>query len=146
MRRRHGIDVAAVRWPLPNVWLGVSVEDRAHKSRINSLRETPAAVRFLSIEPLLEDIGKLDLRGIHWVIVGGESGRGARPFDLAWAWSIVKQCELVGVPVFVKQLGANIAGRDCEHGRSGKTCKTMHRSGADPSEWPEDLRVREFPC
>ena len=69
----------AVNLPLENVWLGVSVEDRARKARIDLLRQTEAAVRFLSIEPLLEDLGELDLTGIHWVIVGGESGNGARP-------------------------------------------------------------------
>ncbi len=94
-----------VDWPLGNVWLGVSVEDRAHKSRIDILRETPAPVRFLSLEPLLEDLGELDLRGIDWVIVGGESGPGARPMNPDWARSIRDQCVAAGVPFFFKQWG-----------------------------------------
>jgi protein gp37 len=93
-------------WPLPNVWLGVSVEDRQRKARIDQLRGVPAAVRFLSLEPLLEDLGMLDLTGIHWVIVGGESGSGARPMDVAWARSLVEQCKAAAVPVFVKQMGS----------------------------------------
>lgn len=89
-----------------NVWLGVSVEDRKYGlPRIDILRETPAAVRFLSVEPLLEDLGPLDLRGIHWVIVGGESGANARPLDAAWVHSIRDQCAEQGVPYFFKQWG-----------------------------------------
>jgi protein gp37 len=90
---------------LPNVWLGVSVEDRERLSRIDLLRQTPAAVRFLSLEPLLEDLGPLDLRGIDWVIVGGESGPGARPMHPAWARSIRDQCVAAEVPFFFKQWG-----------------------------------------
>ena len=90
----------------PNVWLGVSVEDRKYGlPRIDILRDTPAAVRFLSVEPLLEDLGPLDLRGIHWVIVGGESGPGARPLDGAWVRPIRDQCAEQGVPFFFKQWG-----------------------------------------
>jgi protein gp37 len=92
-------------WPLPNVWLGVSVENRDALSRIDNLRETPAAVRFLSIEPLLEGLGPLDLRGIHWVIIGGESGPGARFIDPDWIRDIIKQCQDAGIPVFFKQWG-----------------------------------------
>lgn len=93
-------------YPPPNVWLGVSVEDRKYGfPRIDILRETPAAVRFLSVEPLLEDLGTLDLRGIHWVIVGGESGPGARPPEAAWIRSIRDQCAEQGVPFFFKQWG-----------------------------------------
>lgn len=89
-----------------HIWLGVSVEDRRFGiPRIDLLRQTPAAVRFLSIEPLLEDLGDLDLRDIHWVIVGGESGRGARPMDKAWVTSIQRQCRAQGVPFFFKQWG-----------------------------------------
>jgi protein gp37 len=79
-------------WPLPNVWLGVSVEDRKYGlPRIDELRATPAAVRFLSVEPLLEDLGHLDLAGIDWVIVGGESGHGARPMHADWVRAIRDQ-------------------------------------------------------
>ena len=93
--------------PPNNLWLGVSVEDRPRLVRVRHLRETPAAaVRFLSCEPLLEDLGELDLDGIGWVIVGGESGPGARPMDPAWARSIRDQCQAAAVPFFYKQSGA----------------------------------------
>ena len=99
---RHMVD----RQPPSNVWLGVSVENRKHGiPRINELRETPAAVRFLSIEPLLEDLGPLDLAGIDWVIVGGESGPGARPMHPDWPESIKAQCDAAGVAFFFKQWG-----------------------------------------
>lgn len=93
-------------WPLPNIWQGVSVESRAHLDRIDHLRQVPAAVRFLSIEPLLEDLGQIDLTGINWVIVGGESGKGARPMHLDWVRSIRDQCAAAGVAFFFKQWGA----------------------------------------
>ena len=91
---------------LRHVWWGVSVEDRRHGlPRIDDLRSAPAAVRFLSIEPLLENLGTINLNGIHWVIVGGESGHGARPMDPSWVTSIQKQCERSRVPFFFKQWG-----------------------------------------
>jgi len=91
---------------LNHIWLGVSVEDRKHGiPRIAQLQKTPAAVRFLSIEPLLEDLGKIDLDGIHWVIVGGESGYGARPIKESWINSILRQCRAADVPFFFKQWG-----------------------------------------
>ena len=100
---------------LPGVWLGVSVEDRRYGiPRIAELRRTPAAVRFLSIEPLLEDLGKLDLGGIDWVIVGGESGLGARPMAREWVLSIRDQCRAASVPFFFKQWGGV---RKHRHGR-----------------------------
>lgn len=131
-------------WPLPNLWVGVSVEDRKHGvPRIAHLRQVPAVVRFLSIEPLLEDLGTLDLAGIHWVIVGGESGPGARPLYLQWVRDIVAQCRDAGVPVFVKQMGAQPVARQ------GVTelvqLRLKSRKGNDPTEWPEDLRVRQWP-
>lgn len=90
----------------PNVWWGVSVEDRQYGvPRLEHLRRAPAQVRFLSIEPLLEDVGRLDLRGISWVIVGGESGHGARPMSPAWVRSIRDQCRKARVPFFFKQWG-----------------------------------------
>jgi protein gp37 len=89
-----------------HIWWGVSVEDRKYGlPRIADLRASPAAVRFLSIEPLLEDLGKLPLEGISWVIVGGESGPGARPMKEAWVLSIREQCEAMKVPFFFKQWG-----------------------------------------
>jgi protein gp37 len=89
-----------------HVWWGVSVEDRKHGlPRIDHLRQAPARVRFLSIEPLLEDLGEIDLSGIHWVIVGGESGPGARPMKREWVISIRNQCREQRVPFFFKQWG-----------------------------------------
>lgn len=91
---------------LDQIWWGVSVEDRDHGlPRLDALRETPAAIRFLSVEPLLEDLGELDLDGIHWVIVGGESGFGARPMKDDWVIRIREQCEAAAVPFFFKQWG-----------------------------------------
>jgi protein gp37 len=91
-----------------NVWLGVSVENQRHGvPRIAHLQAAPAATRFLSVEPLLEDVGKLDLAGISWVIVGGESGHGARPMEADWVRSVRNQCETQGVRFFFKQWGAH---------------------------------------
>ena len=89
----------------PNVWLGVSVETAEQAHRIDDLRRVQAAVRFLSLEPLLGPTDKLDLRGIHWVIVGGESGPNARPMDPQWVASIRDQCVAANVPFFFKQWG-----------------------------------------
>ena len=89
-----------------HIWWGVSVENREHGlPRIDMLRQVPAAVRFLSVEPLLEDLGSLDLQGIHWVIVGGESGPGARPMQQKWVISLRDQCRAAAVPFFFKQWG-----------------------------------------
>jgi len=89
-----------------NIWWGVSVEDREYGlPRIDQLRQAPARVRFLSIEPLLEDLGEIDLSGITWVIVGGESGPGARPMEKDWVISIRQQCRIQGVTFFFKQWG-----------------------------------------
>lgn len=91
-------------WP-PNVWMGVSIETATYLWRADHLRQVPAAVRFLSLEPLLGPLGTLDLSGIHWVIVGGESGPGARPMETKWVREIRKQCLAQGVPFFFKQWG-----------------------------------------
>lgn len=97
-----------------NVWLGVTVENRKHGlPRIEHLRRVPALVRFLSIEPLLEDLGVIDLTGIHWVIVGGESGHGARPMESAWVANIKRQCEAAGVAFFFKQWGGRHGNGGC---------------------------------
>lgn len=89
-----------------NVWLGVSVEDRKHGlPRIEKLRQIAASVRFLSVEPLLEDLGRIDLRGIHWVIVGGESGKMARRMHAAWAENVRIQAEEASAAFFFKQWG-----------------------------------------
>lgn len=91
---------------LPHIWWGVSVENRKHGlPRIEHLRSAQARVRFLSVEPLLEDLGSLDLRGISWVIVGGESGLGARPMHKEWVLSIRDKCRTESVPFFFKQWG-----------------------------------------
>ncbi len=90
----------------PHIWWGVSVEDRQYGiPRIEDLQNADAAVRFLSVEPLLEDTGKLNLAGIHWVIVGGESGPGARPMKKEWVISVRDQCRRASVPFFFKQWG-----------------------------------------
>jgi protein gp37 len=99
----------------PHIWWGVSVENRRHGlARVSELQQTPARVRFLSIEPLLEPLGKVDLRGIHWVIVGGESGPGARPMQPEWVRDIRAQCRSARVPFFFKQWGGV---RKARHGR-----------------------------
>lgn len=101
---------------LPHIWWGVSVENRRHGlPRISELRSASAQVRFLSIEPLLEDLGPLDLSGISWVIVGGESGPGARTMRAEWVRKIREQCVGAGVPFFFKQWGGV---RKHETGRS----------------------------
>jgi protein gp37 len=93
-----------LRWP-PNVWMGVSVESAHHVERIKDLQSTGAAVKFLSLEPLLGRLQVLPLTGIHWVIVGGESGPGARPMQAAWVTEVRDHCHRAGVPFFFKQWG-----------------------------------------
>ncbi|MBB6732807.1 DUF5131 family protein [Cohnella zeiphila] len=93
-----------LRWP-ENVWQGVSVEDSRVVNRIDDLRHVPAQIRFLSVEPLIGPIGDMDLRGIHWVIVGGESGPHARPMDPEWVRTIRDQCINENVAFFFKQWG-----------------------------------------
>jgi protein gp37 len=154
-----------------NVWLGVSAEDQATADeRIRLLLQCPAAVRFVSYEPAL---GPVDFerggwsflgplypppgnrggwkRGLDWVIFGGESGPGARPVELSWARNTVAQCRAAGVACFVKQLGAKPADRVLFNERrqymGGVILEPFrHSKGGDWSEWPEDLRVREFPA
>lgn len=117
--------------PLPNVWLGTSVETAKYKFRIDHLRETPAAVRFLSLEPLLGPLGELDLTGIDWVIVGGESGPNARPMHPDWVREIRDQC-VHGVEC-AECRGAGINRRATTHGRPyGGECWTCNGSGRSP--------------
>jgi protein gp37 len=146
MARERGKEIPPGRvltWPLPNVWLGVSVEDQKRADeRIPLLIETPAAVRFLSCEPLLGPV-RLDTSmpgppkdgvyppwyiqsGLHWVICGGESGPKARPMGPEWARSLRDQCQSAGVPFFMKQMGGRVDKR------------------VDLDKIPEDLRIREF--
>jgi protein gp37 len=170
----HGLKV-------PNVWLGVSCEDqKTADERIPWLLKTPAAVRFLSLEPLLGpvDLDKVFWRerchncqecagnyprdhGIDWVIVGGESGPGARPCNVQWIRDVVRQCREASVPCFVKQMGSAAIVEACrqqhfEWGegnfeywgdeRSGLWRVTLRdRKGGDPAEWPKELRVRQMP-
>jgi protein gp37 len=176
--------------PRPNVWLGTTLENHDYEHRVWDLLAVPAAVHFLSCEPLL---GPVDIspflvarRGcdgeaanhnciecssalttISWVVVGGESGGGARPFAIQWARSIVQQCRAAGTAVFVKQLGARPVDLEYETGthaphdkRSIAAAKSLgmddgyvglnlvqlkDRKGGDMLEWPSDLRAREFP-
>jgi protein gp37 len=123
---------------LSNVWWGVSVEDRKHGlPRVEHLRECPVLFRFLSIEPLLEDLGTIDLSGISWAIVGGESGPGARPMRREWVISVLRQCEKSGVPFFFKQWGGvrkKKAGRVLD-GRTydamPQTAEHLHAAGME---------------
>ncbi len=130
-------------WPLPNVWLGVSVENQETRhARIPPLQQTPAAIRFVSQEPQLAAIDwQPDLLArISQIIIGGESGPGARPFDIRWARNTIAQCRAAGVACFVKQMGSNAV----DHlGRMNGAM--FDRKGGNWYQWPEDLRVREFP-
>jgi protein gp37 len=139
-------------WPLPHVWLGVSVEDQKRADeRIPYLALTPAAVRFLSVEPMLEEIfiepelmGQTSWGRPTWVICGGESGPGARPFNLSWATALRDQCAKADVPFFMKQLGSH-ARRWMPDGETLRF-ETRDRKGGDMGEWPDFLKVREFPA
>lgn len=134
-RRSDGLWCGPIAGPLPNVWLGTSVENQRYADlRIPHLLATPAAVRFLSMEPLLGPVNMLPWlrRGkrVDWVIIGGESGPGARPMELEWAQDIVDVCRQYGVAVFVKQLGTVAGGKHHQ----------------DIETFPAGLRVREFPA
>jgi protein gp37 len=148
----HAAGFGAAYGPLPNVWLGVSVEDqKTFDERVRPVLLTPAAVRFISYEPAL---GPLDARNgfyipnpvfprqasLDWVICGGESGPGARPMHLNHAREVRDQCKAAGVPFFMKQVGRYpVFDRDETRGF------IRDRKGGDWDEWPADLRVREFP-
>lgn len=136
--------------PQPNLWIGVSVEDQQRADeRIPILNEIPTRVRFISFEPLL---GPIETQpdphnlygGIHWAIIGGESGKGARPCDLVWIRSLRDQCSDASVACFIKQMGSRwIMDFDPPDKPVIGTWKDP--KGGDPDEWPADLRVREFP-
>lgn len=148
--------VAGRKGPPRHIWLGVSVENQAAADeRIPHLLATPAAVRFLSVEPLLERV-RLDawLRAAprpDWVILGGESGPGARVCAVEWLCFLADECRDAGVPVFVKQLGArpvtvDLGGSEYSSGGSGfLPVRLKDRKGGDINEFPSRLRVREFP-
>jgi protein gp37 len=122
---------SSLTWPA-NVWMGVSIENQTYAFRANRLREVPATIRFLSVEPLLGPV-TLDLTGIHWVIVGGESGPDARPLDPAWARRVRDQCLAAGVPFFFKQWGGRTpkAGGRTLDGRTWDDFP-QHSQGRDP--------------
>lgn len=156
----------------PNIWLGVSVEDQTRADeRIPKLLEVPAKVRFISYEPALGPVSFADEwmcqddhcshARLDWIIVGGESGPKARPFNVEWARSTIEQCKAAGVACFVKQMGALLVTDDDNifdwddvveldetpvvSGFSGGRVILSDRKGGDMTEWPDDLRVREFP-
>jgi len=126
------IDFAAKQ---PHIWWGVSVENKKHGlPRIDNLRQSSAVKRFLSIEPLLEDLGRINLEGINWVIVGGESGAGSRPMERAWVRSIRMQCREARVPFFFKQWGGvrkSEAGRLLDGRTYDEFPRNMHQSEVD---------------
>lgn len=131
------------KWPLPNVWLGASAENQeTYNERVPVLvHQCPAALHWVSLEPQL---GPIRLRGtghIHlgWVVQGGESGPGARPFNLDWARAMRDECVESGIPYFLKQIGARPIRSD------GQGFALTNRKGGDMADWPESLRVREFP-
>ncbi len=153
-------NVHAGSWPWPNVWLGTSVEDQdAARKRIPILLDIPAAIHFLSCEPQL---GPLDISDwlyfhhtrtnkvrpygrIEWVITGGESGGGSRPYAVEWARSLIDQCKTARVACFVKQMGANVAPLQVSNGSVIERLFLADKKGGNWDEWPADLRVREFP-
>ena len=137
----------SLAWPLKNVWLGVSVESQAcADERIPLLLRTPAALRWLSCEPLLEavDLAKAPAisnagyLNVDWIVVGGESGPAARPFHLEWASKIVADAATAAVPVFMKQVGADPF-------LGGTAHKITDMKGKHPEDWPRNLQVRSFP-
>jgi protein gp37 len=121
-----------------HIWWGVSVENKKHGlPRIDHLRSSPAAVRFLSIEPLLEDLGKVNLKGINWVIVGGESGHGARPMQKSWVISLRDQCLKAEVPFFFKQWGG------CRKSETGRELDGLTYDEMPARENGNALPIRE---
>jgi protein gp37 len=147
------------RLPLPNTWIGTTVENQAMADkRVSMLLEIPAAVRFLSCEPLLEEINLTftnyvddwnnstdsGCSKISWVIVGGESGKGARECHIDWVRSQVLQCQSADVPVFVKQLGSNPVFSESDY-PSHFPHHYITGKGGDLDEFPNDLKIREFP-
>ena len=130
------LQACGIVWP-KNLVPMTSVINGKMATQVKYLQEIPAVVRGLSVEPLWERV-QLDLDGIGWVIVGGESGPLSRPFDLAWARDLQEQCRAAGVAFFVKQLGSNPI-------ENGVPLRLADKHGGDWAEWPENLRVREMP-
>lgn len=129
--------------PLPNVWLGTSIENGDYAYRAAALQEAPAAVRFVSAEPLIGALSNLDLIDIDWLIIGGESGAGARPLQVAWVEDLLVNCFETATAPFVKQLGS-VWARDTTWGG-----KSVHAhgdtKGGNPDYWPSHLRFRTYP-
>lgn len=136
-------------WPLPNVEMGVSTEDQdTFDTRVESLGRTPAATRWISMEPMLEEIDPgnafddaphgSEYGPIHWIVIGGESGHGARPFHLEWGLKILQQCKAAGVSSFFKQAGSKAF-------IGGLRLYLSDRKGEDLSELPPEFRIREYP-
>lgn len=156
-----------INFPLPSVHLGISVENQKYADeRIPKLLQTPAAVRFISYEPALESVTFSRWLGpgyLDWLIIGGESGNGARPFNIQWARDVIQQCRAAGVACFVKQMGSKpvrrcnnracqthpgmcpLFGGEHGHGHDGMLPIYLSGKGGDMADWAEDLRVREFP-
>lgn len=146
------------QWPLPNVWIGTSVEDVKRLQRVAQLLEIPAAVHWVSAEPLLEE---LDLTPyltprtgprLRWVVAGGESGRDARACEIEWLQLIVDDCAARSTPCYVKQVGSNprvghpgMSAAAKPRAGTWPLAGIKHRRGGNPDEWPESLRVRQFP-
>lgn len=182
-RMQRTVNFAQEHWGVKfgeHMWFGVSVEDQTYAdARIPFLQDTKCAVHFLSVEPMLAEVNLslylqpdcvafngisgegTYIHGIDWVICGGESGPGARPFNLAWAESLLTQCQSAHVPFFMKQLGSKPFLRREQGPTETKlpggsmrfaslvyesTIPLRDRKGGDPLEWPEHLRVREFPA
>lgn len=123
-----------IEWP-DNVWMGVSVENADYVFRVDHLRGTGAKVKFLSLEPLIGPLPNLNLRGIDWVIVGGESGPKSRPMKESWVLEIRDQCAKANVPLFFKQTGRILS----------KELGLKSSKGSDPAELPKQFRIREYP-
>lgn len=121
-----------------NIWMGVTIENQQEAWRLDKLKEWWKGNIWLSCEPLLGPL-ELDLEGVGWVVVGGESGPGARPMDLDWARDIIRQCREVGVKAYVKQMGSHWTHY------AGDKFGVPGSKGQNVDAWPEDLRIREFP-
>lgn len=163
MGRHREADALIDRWPLPNVWLGVSCENQATAHERSAwLRKTPAAVRFISQEPQLSEIHWTPevLSGIHMIIQGGESGPGSRPFHLRWALETKSDCERAGTAWYFKQAGANLVAHQCgllaevhfpgkpQMDYLGNDIYSVHlknKKGGDLNELPIAIRIRQFP-
>jgi protein gp37 len=132
-------------WPWPHVWLGTTAENQEeYDRRWGTLSKIPAARRFISYEPALGPLNIFANPLPNWIIIGGESGSRARPFMLSWARDVIEQCRDLGIAPFMKQLGEH-AYDDLSYVGHSPVYPTRSKKGDDPAEWPNSLRVREFP-